>query len=138
MSAGCAPKGWRRWRCLGGATGPGGGAFGGLAPRHGRQVAPLLVLAALTGCATPDESAFPPAKAAIGVHETQTVPAGAVAVDEGLYQVPVGSDPDGCLMYRLHAPARLVPLAISYRATDGSFTMDHRRALCDPELIRRR
>ena len=138
MSAGCAPEGWRRLRCLGVETGPDGGAFGGLAPRHGRRVAPLLVLAALTGCATPEVSEIARAKAAISAHETQTVPAGAVAVDEGLYQVPVGSDPDGCLMYRLHAPARLVPLAISYRATDGSFTMDHHRALCDPELIRRR
>lgn len=124
-----------------GATRPANrGAFGSLMPHHGRRVAPLLVLAALTGCAASDQSGTARAKAAISAraHETQIVPAGAVTVGEDLYQVPVGSDADGCLMYRLYSPTRPVSLAISYRATDGSFTMDQRRALCDPDLIRRR
>lgn len=102
--------------------------------------APFLAVAWLAGCATADQAGPARAPAAVEArpHEAQTIPAGAVAVGKDLYQVPLGSDADGCLMYRLHSPARLVPLAISYQAPDGSFTMDHHHALCDPDLIRRR
>lgn len=59
------------------------------------------------------------------------LPEGAIKVEEGLYQVPIGRDEDGCMMYRMHAPGRDVAQVIHYRRADGTFTKAKRDAVCD-------
>jgi hypothetical protein len=59
-----------------------------------------------------------------------TLPEGAIEVGEGRYQLPMGRDDDGCMMYQLQAPGQMVAQAISYRRADGSFTYDRREAAC--------
>lgn len=59
-----------------------------------------------------------------------SIPAGAIEVGQDLYQVPIGRDADGCALYRLYSPTRMVSQAISYRRRDGSFTIDRREAGC--------
>ena len=80
----------------------------------------VALVVALAGCATPPPAG--PAPAAL--------PAGAVAVGPDLYQVPIGADAEGCPMYRLHSPTRMVTQAIAWRRPDGSFTLDRREAAC--------
>jgi hypothetical protein len=80
----------------------------------------LALIVALAGCATPP----PPGPA------SPALPAGAVAVGPDLYQVPIGADAEGCPMYRLHSPSRMVTQAISWRRPDGSFTLDRSEAAC--------
>ncbi|MDF2780786.1 MAG: hypothetical protein K0S96_590, partial [Geminicoccaceae bacterium] len=58
------------------------------------------------------------------------LPAGAVQVGPDLYQVPVGADADGCPIFRLYSPTRLVSQGIAYRSRDGGFTADRRAAAC--------
>ena len=98
----------------------------------------------LGGCAPPAPPVTQPPAAAHGAaadvpaaaqHEgddpaTGALPAGAVRVCPELYQVPVGADADGCPMYRLYSPTRLVSQAIAYRSRDGGFTADRRAAAC--------
>ena len=60
----------------------------------------------------------------------RALPAGAIAVGPDLYQVPIGPDAEGCQMYRLHSPGRMVTQAIAWRRPDGSFTLDRREAAC--------
>lgn len=90
--------------------------------RFGRLWGAVLALS-LTGAATAanaaaDDDAPPP------------LPEGAVEVGEGIYQVPVGRDDDGCAMYQLHAPGQAVIQVISYRRADGAFTTDKSEADC--------
>lgn len=70
-------------------------------------------------------AASPPAASA-----DRALPAGAIAVGPDLYQVPIGPDAEGCQMYRLHSPGRMVTQAIAWRRPDGSFTLDRREAAC--------
>lgn len=58
------------------------------------------------------------------------LPEGAIKVEEGFYQVPIGRDDDGCMMYQMHAPGRDVIQVISYRRADGTFTMAKPEAAC--------
>lgn len=44
--------------------------------------------------------------------------------------VPVGYDPDGCLMYRLDAPDRRTVEAVVYRTAEGRITLDRGQADC--------
>ena len=60
----------------------------------------------------------------------RALPAGAIAVGPDLYQLPLGADAEGCMMYRLHSPTRMVTQAIAWRRPDGSFTLDRREAAC--------
>jgi hypothetical protein len=62
---------------------------------------------------------------------SEPLPEGAVKVEEGLYQVPIGRDDDGCMMYQMHAPGRDVIQVISYRRADGTFTMAKPEAACN-------
>jgi hypothetical protein len=99
-------------------------------------------LGALGGCAPPaapgaepaarGTAADAPAAAPHGGTDpvAGALPAGAVQVGPELYQVPVGADADGCPMYRLYSPTRLVSQAIAYRSRDGGFTADRRAAAC--------
>lgn len=94
-----------------------------------RRLAMVLALAcAVQACAGQDAErsstagAPPPAAA--------NLPAGAIQVGEDLYQVPIGTDDDGCPMFRLHSPTRMVAQAIYYRDATGGFTMNREDAAC--------
>ena len=96
----------------------------------------LALLGDLAGC-TPPPPPAPPGPAATGPAATDSattvdraLPAGAIAVGPDLYQVPIGADAEGCPMYRLHSPTRMVAQAIAWRRADGSFTLDRREAAC--------
>jgi hypothetical protein len=58
------------------------------------------------------------------------LPAGAIAIGDELYQVPIGADDHGCARYRLYSPTRLVAQAIYYRDAAGGFTTSRQRAAC--------
>lgn len=81
--------------------------------------------AAEDGAAHPAPAAQRPSGGAAG-----GPPAGAVQVGPELYQVPIGADAEGCPMYRLYSPTRLVSQAIAYPGRDGGFTADRRAAAC--------
>jgi hypothetical protein len=68
--------------------------------------------------------------AASGALPATEIPAGAIKVGQDLYQVPIGRDADGCAIYRLYSPTRMVSQAISYRSRDGGFTIDRQEADC--------
>jgi hypothetical protein len=89
---------------------------------------------ALGGCASPQPSGAAQeaagTRAAPGAVPASEIPAGAIRVGQELYQVPIGRDADGCAIYRLYSPTRLVSQAISYRSRDGGFTIDRQKADC--------
>lgn len=89
-----------------------------------------ITMALITGCAGAPGS-DPGAPGSPGGAEP-SLPAGAIRVGDDLYQVPIGADADGCPMFRLYSPNRMVTQAISYRHRDGGFTMDKRKAACEP------
>ena len=83
-----------------------------------------------TGPAATDPAATGPAASPPAASADRALPAGAIAVGPNLYQVPIGTDAEGCQMYRLHSPGRMVTQAIAWRRPDGSFTRDRREAAC--------
>jgi hypothetical protein len=89
---------------------------------------------ALGGCTSPHPSGAAQGAAgtgaASGALPASEVPAGAVKVGQDLYRVPIGQDADGCAIYRLYSPTRMVSQAISYRSRDGGFTIDRQEADC--------
>ena len=89
---------------------------------------------ALGGCTSPHPSGAAQGTAGTGVAPgavpASAIPAGAIKVGQDLYQVPIGRDADGCAMYRLYSPTRMVSQAISYRSRDGGFTIDRQEADC--------
>jgi hypothetical protein len=101
-------------------------------------------LGSLGGCAPPAAPGAEPAPAARGAPADPptaaqhgaadpaagALPTGAVQVGPELYQVPIGADADGCPIYRLYSPTRLVSQAIAYRSRAGGFTADRRAAAC--------
>lgn len=75
----------------------------------------------------------PAAGSTFGVAPDQAaadVPRGAIRVGEQLYQVPIGADDDGCPMFRMYSPIKLVPQVIFYRDAEGGFTMSKQEAAC--------
>ncbi|HSA83063.1 MAG TPA: hypothetical protein VLE23_19755 [Geminicoccaceae bacterium] len=86
----------------------------------------------LGGCTSPHLAAQGAAGTDTAPHTlpASAIPAGAIKVGQELYQVPIGRDADGCAMYRLYSPTRMVSQAISYRSRDGGFTIDRREADC--------
>ena len=100
----------------------------------------LAIIGGLAGCAppTPPLSVPPTATGSPPAADQKTpaapageaLPAGAIAVGPDLYQVPVGEDAAGCVMYRLYSPTAMVAQAIAWRRPDGSFTLDRREAAC--------
>ena len=89
---------------------------------------------ALGGCTRPHDSGAAQGAdrtgAASGAPSAAEIPAGAIEVGRNLYQVPIGRHADGCAMYRLYSPTRMVSQAISYRSRDGRFTIDRQEADC--------
>jgi hypothetical protein len=117
------------------------------ARRRRTRLAGLILMVwcsgSLGGCAPPtppgagapaaaDAAAASPAPAAQrpSREAADGLPAGAVEVGPELYQVPIGADADGCPIYRLYSPTKLVSQAIAYRSPDGGFTADRRAAAC--------
>jgi hypothetical protein len=99
-----------------------------------RRAAAGFVLAcslcgALGGCASPLSSGA--AQGTVGTGAApDALPAGAIKIGQDLYQVPIGLDADGCAIYRLYSPTRMVGQAISYRSRAGGFTIDRQQADC--------
>ena len=58
------------------------------------------------------------------------IPKGAIPVGQELYQVPIGVDDEGCSMFRMYSPSRLVAQAIYYRDAAGGFTTNKKAAPC--------
>ena len=88
----------------------------------------------LGSCTRPHDSGAPQRAdrtgAASSAPSAAEIPAGAIEVGPDLYQVPIGRDADGCAMYRLYSPTRMVSQAIFYRGRDGGFTIDRQEADC--------
>jgi hypothetical protein len=84
---------------------------------------------ALQACAAPESDAQENFEGAARRAHAE-VPSGAIQIGDGLYQVPIGADDDGCPRYRLYSPTRLVAQAIYYRDQAGGFTPDRRQAAC--------
>lgn len=82
-------------------------------------IAPLLI----TGCAASDDDRALP----------DGIPEDAIPVSKDMYMVPLGRDDMGCMMYQAHAPGKLVAQVIHYRAADGRFVTDKRKAACMTE-----
>jgi len=104
-----------------------------------RRAAAALVIgcwlcSTLGGCTSPHPSGAAQrtagSAAAPGALPAGEIPAGAIEVGQDLYQVPIGRDADGCAIYRLYSPTRMVGQAISYRSRDGGFTIDRQEADC--------
>ena len=93
----------------------------------GRVVARLFLALAVLCLAG---AAFAAASAAGSDAASAPLPEGAVKVGKGIYQVPIGNDEEGCMMYRMHAPGRDVVQVIFYRRADGAFTMAKPEANC--------
>jgi hypothetical protein len=90
-----------------------------------RSCLPLLVLGPIAAAASAPEPGT-------GAEGASGVPPGAIAVGDDLYQVPIGDDEDGCPMFRLFSPTRMVVQAIFWRTPEGEFTMDRSEAACPP------
>jgi hypothetical protein len=88
----------------------------------------------LGSCTSPHPSGAPRGTAGTGAASgallATEIPAGAIQVGQELYQVPIGRDAEGCAIYRLYSPTRMVSQAISYRGRDGGFTIDRQEADC--------
>lgn len=94
---------------------------------------PLLVGLLVQACMA--EHPGPRSTSGAGSHQGYAaVPRGAIQIGEELYQVPIGADDDGCPMFRLHSPTRLVAQAIYYRDAVGGFTTNKQEAACASRL----
>jgi hypothetical protein len=95
-----------------------------------RSLGVLLVMGFLVQACT----AEPPVTTSTpGIAKERTaaeIPHGAIEVGEDLYQMPIGTDADGCPMFRMHSPTKLVAQAIYYRDAAGGFTMSKEEAAC--------
>jgi hypothetical protein len=91
-------------------------------------------IALVTGMLMQGCAAQPPAAGSTsGVAADQAaadVPRGAIQVGEQVYQVPIGEDDDGCPMFRMYSPTKLVAQVISYRDAAGGFTTNRQEAVC--------
>jgi hypothetical protein len=95
-----------------------------------RSLGVLLVMASLVQACTAEP---PVTRSTTGVAKERTaaeIPHGAIEVGEDLYQMPIGTDADGCPMFRMHSPTKLVAQAIYYRDAAGGFTMSKEEAAC--------
>jgi hypothetical protein len=95
-----------------------------------RGLGVLLILGLLVQACTAERSVRRTTSGAAADRAAADVPRGAIEVGEGLYQVPIGTDDDGCPMFRIYSPTRLVAQAIYYRDAAGDFTMSRQEAAC--------
>lgn len=61
----------------------------------------------------------------------RAVPAGAIQVDDDIYMVPAGRDPDGCAWFTPFSRTKMVAAVLYYRDRSGGFTMRKSEAACD-------
>ena len=102
---------------------------GDVPPRWRWPSLALVVSITLQGCA----AEAPGAASNVGGNTGEAaaeVPPGATPIGDGLYQVPIGADDDGCPRYRLYSPTRLVAQVIYYRGRAGGFTTARQDAAC--------
>lgn len=91
----------------------------------------LLVFGLLIqACATDGPGSWPKSDVATSRRAAAEIPKGAIPVGQELYQVPIGLDDEGCQMFRMYSPTRLVAQAIYYRDASGGFTMNRQAAAC--------
>jgi hypothetical protein len=89
-----------------------------------------FLLGLIASCSSPQA---PVAGPGVAEERSQDLPRGAVEVGDQLYQVPIGEDEDGCPIYRMYSPTKLVAQVISYRDLRGDFTTDRQEADCTTE-----
>jgi hypothetical protein len=89
-----------------------------------------LIMGLLVEACTAERPVTRSTSGAAADRATADVPREAIEVGEDLYQVPIGTDEDGCPMFRMHSPTRLVAQAIYYRDLAGGFTMSKQEAAC--------
>jgi hypothetical protein len=99
-------------------------------PLYVRRLGGLLVICLLVPACTAERPVTTPPPAVPEEQAPAAVPPGAIDVGEDLYQVPIGTDADGCSMFRLYSPTKLVAQAIYYRDPAGGFTMSRQEAAC--------
>lgn len=112
------------WRCR-----PGCGPPGNREPRAWWSRRGLALALLLGGCAATELPGASRGGEVAGQPVEWDPPAGAIAVGDQLYQVPIG-ELDGCPIYRLYSPTRPVPQAVYYRDRQEGFTMDRNAARC--------
>jgi hypothetical protein len=95
-----------------------------------RRLGVLLILGLLVQACTAERSVRRSTSGTAADRATADAPRGAIEVGEDLYQVPIGTDDDGCPMFRMYSPTRLVAQAIYYRDAAGGFTMSRQEAAC--------
>ena len=84
----------------------------------------------LQACAAAGSGSGPKSGVATSQRAAAEIPKGAIPVGQDLYQVPIGVDDEGCPMFRMYSPTKLVAQAIYYRDTSGGFTMEKQAAAC--------
>jgi hypothetical protein len=84
----------------------------------------------LQACAAAGPGSGPKPSVATSQRAAAEIPRGAIPVGQDLYQVPIGVDDEGCPMFRMYSPTKLVAQAIYYRDASGGFTMEKRAAAC--------
>jgi hypothetical protein len=84
----------------------------------------------LQACAAESPGLGPKPSVATSPRAAAEIPKGAIPVGQELYQVPIGVDDEGCPMFRLYSPTKLVAQAIYYRDASGGFTTDKQAAVC--------
>jgi len=62
---------------------------------------------------------------------TTDIPEDAIRLRDNYYMLPIGTDDDGCPMFRPYAPGMMTDQAIRFRRADGSFTMAREEAACE-------
>lgn len=95
-----------------------------------RRLGLPLIMGVLVQACTAERPVTRSTSGAAADRATADVPREAIEVGEDLYQVPIGTDEDGCPMFRMHSPTRLVAQAIYYRDLAGGFTMSKQEAAC--------
>lgn len=89
----------------------------------------LIIGMLVQGCAAQAPAAG--STSGVAAHRAAAdVPRGAIRVGEQLYLVPVGEDDDGCPMFRMYSPTKLVAQVIYYRDAAGGFTTSKHEAAC--------
>ena len=84
----------------------------------------------IQACAAEGSGSGPKSGVATRQRAAAEIPKGAIPVSQDLYQVPIGVDNEGCPMFRMHSPTKLVAQAIYYPDASGGFTMEKRAAAC--------
>jgi hypothetical protein len=98
------------------------------------QLAGFVALAAIAGgmpAACVADSSGNTSGAAVADTAKPHLTTGVVRVGDNLFYVPLPEPVQGCIAYRQFSATRKVSKAAFFRATDGGFTLDRDKAVCD-------